>query len=122
MRISDWSSDVCSSDLRRALARNRIEIQLDRGYRPVEIERLERRGMHHPERGKHRLGAEPQRSRLPRMPRRTCFTAHLKIVDRRVRRAEQRQRFRLCVESVETMPLASCPKVGQRVGEERVWK
>src|SRR3546814_7650197 len=88
MRISDWSSDVCSSDLeigrdgereiarhrlqrggcvgraheaRRALARNRIEIQLDRGYRPVEIERLERRGMHHPERGKHRLGAEPQR-------------------------------------------------------------
>src|SRR3546814_2349042 len=105
MRISDWSSDVCSSDLRRALARNRIEIQLDRGYRPVEIERLERRGMHHPERGKHRLGAEPQRSRLPRMPRRTCFTEHLKIVERRARRAEQHQRFRLSVERVETLRL-----------------
>src|SRR3546814_10556119 len=65
--------------------------------------------MHHPERGKHRLGAEPQRSRLPRMPRRTCFTEHLKIVDRRARRAEQRQRFRLCVERVETLRLAGRP-------------
>src|SRR3546814_8982306 len=69
VRISDWSSDVCSSD----------------------------------------LGAEPQRSRLPRMPRRTCFTEHLKIVDRRARRAEQRQRFRLCVERVETLRLAGRP-------------
>src|SRR3546814_13088052 len=69
--------------------------------------------MHHPERGKHRLGAEPQRSRLPRMPRRTCFTEHLKIVDRRARRAEQRQRFRLCVERVETLRLAGRPKIGR---------
>src|SRR3546814_1091580 len=45
MRISDWSSDVCSSDL----------------------------------------------------------------VDRRARRAEQRQRFRLCVERVETLRLAGRP-------------
>src|SRR3546814_20822774 len=41
--------------------------------------------------------------------RRTVFTEHLKIVDRRARRAEQRQRFRLCVERVETLRLAGRP-------------
>src|SRR3546814_18715291 len=80
---------------RSALARNRIEIQLDRGYRPVEIERLERRGLHHPERGKHRLWAEPPPPRLPRMPRRPCFTEHLQIADRSAGLAGQGQHVRI---------------------------
>src|SRR3546814_21075814 len=37
MRISDWSSDVCSSDLRARRARNDGEAELDRGALRLDL-------------------------------------------------------------------------------------
>src|SRR3546814_2765144 len=47
MRISDWSSDVCSSDLARRFAEPAIEAEplLDMGY-PAQSFRLRRRDRH----------------------------------------------------------------------------
>src|SRR3546814_19521452 len=45
MRISDWSSDVCSSDLERDFAEHVGELDLDqlvRGQRPAELPPIER--------------------------------------------------------------------------------
>src|SRR3546814_2216495 len=47
MRISDWSSDVCSSDLKEAFAHDRhvhhVERRLDRALGELLLDRLQRR-------------------------------------------------------------------------------
>src|SRR3546814_2295715 len=44
MRISDWSSDVCSSDLQRPLARG-IEEALSREFFPAVLQQLQQRAL-----------------------------------------------------------------------------
>src|SRR3546814_9675789 len=44
MRISDWSSDVCSSDLNAAVARHRARLQID--GRILGVERVAAGGPH----------------------------------------------------------------------------
>ena len=65
--------------------------------------------MDHAKRRKHRLRPEPQRPRLPRMPRRAGIPHHLQILDRRADRGEQSQRLSLGVERVERLCLALLP-------------
>src|SRR3546814_17171400 len=44
MRISDWSSDVCSSDLQRPLARG-IEEALSREFFPAVLQQIQQRAL-----------------------------------------------------------------------------
>src|SRR3546814_4478396 len=47
MRISDWSSDVCSSDLGRALAAESLDQPADVGHRRVGAAGLDGRAWRH---------------------------------------------------------------------------